>query len=223
MRGLLAPAAFLPVAEKCGAIVPIGRWVLREACRQTQAWLDAGLTLEIVAVNISALEFSGDNFLAHIRAVLQETRLAPHHLELQLTETVLMKNAESTMAMLEEIKLMGVKISIDDFGTGYSSLSYLKQFPVNTLKIDQSFVADITASGDDEILVDAVIGLGKSLRYRVIAEGVESPEQLMFLRNHHCAEGQGYYLGLPMIAEEFFILLKTGVSADLFPQSTPLH
>lgn len=223
VRGLLVPAAFIPIAEKCGAIIPIGRWVLREACRQMQVWLDTGLALEIVAVNISALEFAGENFLAHIRAVLQETGLAPYHLELELTETVLMKNAESTMTMLEEIKSMGVKISIDDFGTGYSSLSYLKQFPVDTLKIDQSFVAGIVANCDDEILVDAVIGLGKSLRYRVIAEGVGTLEQLTYLRNHHCAEGQGYYLSLPMIAEEFSTLLKAGVSANLFPQSVSLH
>lgn len=223
VRGLLTPSAFVPIAEKCGAIVPIGRWVLREACRQMQAWLDAGLKLEVIAVNISALEFAGDNFLAHIRAVLQETGLAPHHLELELTETVLMKNAESTKMMLEEIKAMGVKISIDDFGTGYSSLSYLKQFPVDTLKIDQSFVAGIIANGDDEILVDAIIGLGENLKYRVIAEGVGTREQLTFLCNHHCAEGQGYYLGLPMISEELSMLLKTGISADIFPQSASLH
>jgi diguanylate cyclase (GGDEF)-like protein len=223
VRGLLLPKEFVPIAEECGAIVPIGRWVLREACRQTQAWLDAGLALRVVAVNISAIEFERDDFFENVRAVLHDTRLAPHHLELELTETVLMKNAESTMTMLQALKSMGVKIAIDDFGTGYSSLSYLKQFPVDTLKIDQSFVAEIASNGDDDILIDSVISLGKSLRHRVIAEGVETREQLAFLSNHHCVEGQGYYLSPPIIAEEFSIILKTGVSAGLFPRSTPLH
>jgi EAL domain-containing protein (putative c-di-GMP-specific phosphodiesterase class I) len=179
--------------------------------------------LRVVAVNISAIEFERNDFFENVRAVLHDTRLAPHHLELELTETVLMKNAESTMTMLQALKSMGVKIAIDDFGTGYSSLSYLKQFPVDTLKIDQSFVAEIASNDDDDILIDSVISLGKSLRHRVIAEGVETREQLAFLSNHHCVEGQGYYLSPPIIAEEFSIILKTGVSAGLFPRSTPLH
>ena len=220
-RGLLLPGMFVPIAEQCGAIVPIGHWVLREACRQTQAWVDAGLTLPAVAVNVSAMEFGRADFLGNVHAVLRETRLAPHHLELELTESVLMKNAESTMIMLQELKSMGIKIAVDDFGTGYSSLSYLKRFPVDTLKIDQSFVAGIACNDDDDILVDAVIGLGKNLRHRVIAEGIETREQLAFLSGHHCTEGQGYYLSRPMIAEEFSTLLATGVSVDLLPQSGP--
>jgi diguanylate cyclase (GGDEF)-like protein len=223
VRGMLLPAAFVPIAEECGAIVPIGRWVLREACRQTQAWLDAGLALEAVAVNISALEFEKRDFFDNLCAVLRDTRLAPQHLELELTETVLMENAESTMAMLQALKSLGVKIAVDDFGTGYSSLSYLKQFPVDALKIDQSFVAGIASHGGDDILVDSVISLGKSLGHRVIAEGIETREQLAFLRSHQCTEGQGYYLGLPMAAGEFSAVLKTGMPADLFPRPAPLH
>lgn len=223
VRGMLLPGVFIPIAEACGAIVPIGRWVLREACRQTQAWLDAGLTPHVVAVNISATEFGRDDFYEHVLTVLRETRLAPHYLELELTETVLMENAESSITMLHALKTMGVKIAIDDFGTGYSSLSYLRQFPVNTLKIDQSFVAGIVSHRDDDILVDAVIGLGKSLRHRVIAEGIETPEQLAFLNSHDCVEGQGYFLSRPVIAEDFANLLQNGVANDLFPRSTSLH
>ncbi len=223
VRGLLMPAVFVPIAEQSGAIVPIGRWVLREACRQAQAWLDAGLALEVVAVNISALEFESEDFLANLRTILQATRLAPQHLELELTETVLMENAETTMAMLEEVKAMGIKISIDDFGTGYSSLSYLKKFPVDTMKIDQSFVADIAGGGNDGIMVESVIGLGKNLRYRVIAEGVETRDQLAFLSKHHCTAGQGYYLSAPLAAEKFSALLKAGIAADLLHRRAPLH
>jgi diguanylate cyclase (GGDEF)-like protein len=222
IRGLLLPGMFVPIAEECGAIVPIGRWVLHEACRQTQAWLNEGLMLDMVAVNISAIEFEKEGFFENVRTVLRDTGLAPHHLELELTESVLMENAQSSMTMLQELKTMGVKIAVDDFGTGYSSLSYLKQFPVDTLKIDRSFVADIVADSDDDILVESVISLGKSLRHRVIAEGIETPEQLAFLSDHHCAEGQGFYLSRPMIAEDFSALLKSGVSADLFHRSTSL-
>ena len=219
VRGLLLPGVFMPIAEACGVIVPIGRWVLREACRQTQAWLDAGLALQVVAVNISAMEFKRDDFLVDVRAALHDANLASHHLELELTETVLMKNAESTLPMLQEFKSMGIKIAIDDFGTGYSSLRYLKQFPFDTLKIDQTFIAGIASDNDDDILVDAVIGLGKSLGHRVIAEGIETRDQLTFLSTHHCAEGQGYYLSRPLPADQLSALLQTGVSPELFPRA----
>ena len=223
IRGLLLPADFVPIAEACGAIVPIGRWVLHEACRQTRVWRDAGLAPDVVAVNISAAEFAAEDFVGNVRAALREAGLAPEHLELELPETVLMKNSESAMIMLQELKAMGVKIAIDDFGTGYSSLRYLLQFPVDTLKIDQSFVAGIVRNDAEDILVDALIGLGKSLRHRVIAEGIETHEQLAFLSDHHCAEGQGNYLSSPMIAEEFSALLKTGVAVDLLRRATLLH
>ncbi|OGB23772.1 MAG: diguanylate cyclase [Burkholderiales bacterium RIFCSPLOWO2_02_FULL_57_36] len=223
VRDLLLPAMFVPIAEECGAIIPIGRWVLREACRQMRAWLDDGLMPGTIAVNISAVEFEKAGFFENVRTVLHDTGLAPHHLELELTESVLMENAQSSMAMLRDLKSMGVKIAVDDFGTGYSSLSYLKHFPVDTLKIDQSFVAGIMVDNDDDILVESVISLGKSLRHRVIAEGIETPEQLAFLSDHHCAEGQGFYLSRPMIAENFSALLRSGVSAHLFQRSASLH
>jgi diguanylate cyclase (GGDEF)-like protein len=213
-RGLLLPAWFVPVAEDSGAIVPIGRWVLREACRQAQSWLEAGLAFNVMAVNISAREFENDDFLENVRRALQETGLAPDHLELELTETVLMKSIESTAATLHALRAMGVRISIDDFGTGYSSLSYLKRFPVDTLKIDKSFVHDILTE-DDDILVNAVIGIGKSLRHQVIAEGVETAKQLAYLRENDCAAAQGFYLNVPMIAEEFAAFLKQGVPANV--------
>lgn len=212
-RGLLMPGMFVPIAEESGAIVRIGRWVLHEACRQMQVWLADGLLLDVVAVNISALEFGRDDFLQHVRDVLRHTGLPPHHLELELTETVLMKDASETMRTLSELHAMGVRIAIDDFGTGYSSLSYLKQFPVDTLKIDKSFVAGITDNDGDKILVDAVICLGKNLGHRVVAEGIENLAQLEFLRSHACLEGQGYFLGLPMVAEQFSRTLNSRVGA----------
>ncbi len=222
-RGFLLPAMFVPIAEECGAIVPIGRWVLHEACRQTQAWLDDGLRPGVVAVNISVSEFEKEGFFENVRTVLHDTGLAPHHLELELTESALMENVESSTVMLRNFQSMGVKIAVDDFGTGYSSLSYLKRLPVDTLKIDRSFVADIVDEGSDDVLVDSVISLGKNLRHRVVAEGIETPEQLAFLSDHHCAEGQGFYLSRPMMAEEFSVLLKSGISADLFRRSSSLH
>ena len=223
VRDLLLPAMFVPIAEECGAIIPIGRWVLREACRQMRAWQDDGLMPGTIAVNISAVEFEKEEFFENVRTVLHDTGLAPHHLELELTESVLMENAQSSVATLRDIKTLGVKIAIDDFGTGYSSLSYLKQFPVDTLKIDQSFVADIMADNNDDILVESMISLGKSLRHRVIAEGIETPAQLAYLSDHQCVEGQGFYLSRPVIAEEFSALLKSGVSAHLFARSAALH
>ncbi len=213
-RGLLLPAWFIPVAEKCGAIVAIGRWVLREACRQAQRWLDENLVFNIIAVNISAHEFESVDFLAYVQSVLKETGLPAQHLELELTETVLMKRIECTATTLQALRAMGVRISIDDFGTGYSSLNYLKRFPVDTMKIDQSFVRDI-ASGDDDILINAIIGIGKSLRYQVIAEGVETHRQLAFLCKSHCSAVQGFYLNKPMCADEFAEFLKHGVPATM--------
>ncbi|MGZ3252682.1 MAG: putative bifunctional diguanylate cyclase/phosphodiesterase [Burkholderiaceae bacterium] len=213
-NGLLMPVDFVAVAEECGAIVPIGRWVLREACRQAQSWLDAGLHFNVMAVNISASEFEDENFLEYVRFVFLETGLPPNCLELELTETVLMKNLAGTALTLDALRLMGIRISIDDFGTGYSSLSYLRRLPVDTMKIDQSFIYDIS-NGDDDILINAVINLGKSLQHHVIAEGVETPEQLAFLRKSNCPTVQGFYLNAPMIAAEFSTFLKQGVPAHL--------
>ncbi|MEO6565194.1 MAG: EAL domain-containing protein, partial [Casimicrobiaceae bacterium] len=202
-RGLLSPAQFIPIAEDCGLIVPIGKWVLREACRQARAWQDAGLPPVPIAVNISAMEIRHDSFLANVRAILTETRLEPCYLELEVTESALIHNVESTAAVLKALQVTGVRLTIDDFGTGYSSLSHLRQFPVDTLKIDQSFVRECTTDPVNSAIVSAVIGLGSSLRRTVVAEGLETPEQFAFLRAHKCQEGQGFYLDRPAAADQF--------------------
>ncbi len=211
-RGLIPPAQFVPIAEDTGLLLPIGRWVLHEACRQARAWLDAGLRPVPVAVNISAVEFRDKGFLEGVRAILKDTRLEPRYLELELTESVLMQHADSAASVLQALKAMGVQLAVDDFGTGYSSLSYLRRFPIDTLKVDQSFVRQITADADDAIIASAVISMGKSLKLRVVAEGVETREQLAFLQGQRCDEGQGYYFSRPVVAEQFAKLLGTGIS-----------
>lgn len=214
-RGLLEPAEFVPIAEDCGLILPIGRWVLREACLQARAWQDAGLPLITIAVNTSALEFRAGDFLEYLRATLDESRLEPRYLELELTESILMRDAASADSVLHALADLGVKLAVDDFGTGYSSLSYLRQFPINTLKIDRSFVNQITRNPDDAAIVSAVIGMGKSLRQLVIAEGVETAEQVAFLLAQHCDEGQGYFFGRPVGAAALAILLQASVAPAL--------
>jgi len=207
--GVVYPGQFVPIAEECGLIVPIGSWVLREACRQVRVWLDAGLRAVPVSVNISAVEFRHKGFVDGVALILQETGLAPGYLELELTESILMHDAESSTSVLAALKAMGVRLAIDDFGTGYSSLSYLKRFPIDTLKIDQSFVRDIVTDTDDATIVAAVIGMGKNLKQRVVAEGVETPEQLAFLRTQQCDEGQGFHFSHSLPAEAFGLLLET--------------
>jgi EAL domain-containing protein (putative c-di-GMP-specific phosphodiesterase class I) len=211
VRGLVPPAQFIPVAEDCGLILPIGNWVLREACQQAQAWVDAGLPLGTMAVNISAMQLRDENFLDGVFATLKDTGLDPRSLELELTESVLMKHAESTASILKTLRARGVQVAIDDFGTGYSSLSYLKKFPMDALKIDQSFVSQITTVPDEVIIVTAVISMGRSLGLRVVAEGVETEEQLAFLQAHQCDEAQGYYFSGPVLPHDFFNLLETGL------------
>lgn len=210
-QGLLPPAQFVPIAEDCGLIVQIGSWVLREACLQARAWQQAGLPPITVAVNASALEFRAKDFVENMRATLEDIGLEPHYLEIELTESVLMRDAESTNRSLHALAELGVKLAIDDFGTGYSSLSYLRQFPIDTLKIDQSFVNQMTRNPDDATIVSAIISMGKSLQKRVIAEGVETAEQYACLLARHCDEGQGYYFGRPMVAQAFAVLLQAGL------------
>ncbi|OYY95757.1 MAG: diguanylate cyclase [Hydrogenophilales bacterium 28-61-23] len=205
--GLVYPGQFVSIAEECGLIVPIGRWVLREACRQVQAWLDAGQAAVRVAVNISAVELRHKDFLENLALILKETGLAPRYLELELTEGILMHAAESSATVLETLKSMGVRLAIDDFGTGYSSLSYLQRFPIDTLKIDQSFVRDIATNPDGATIVSAVIGMGKNLNQQVIAEGVETQAQLEFLQARQCDEVQGFLFSYPLSAEDFGHLL----------------
>jgi diguanylate cyclase (GGDEF)-like protein/PAS domain S-box-containing protein len=211
-RGIISPAQFIPIAEDSGLILPIGNWVLHEACRQTRAWVDAGLPLTNIAVNISAMMFRDEHFLEGVFEILDETRLDPRFLELELTESVLMKRAESAESILEALRARGTRVAIDDFGTGYSSLSYLRRFPVDALKIDQSFIRQITVSPDDAAIVTAIISLGQSLNLRVIAEGVETREELAFLQAHHCEEAQGYYFSRPVPVPQFAALLRSGVS-----------
>jgi len=201
-RGLIPPAQFIPIAEECGLILPIGRWVLLEACKQARAWRDSGLGIIPVAVNVSVAEFEGKDFISGVRAALIATGVNPQNLELELTESVLMQDAESTVRTLHALKDMGVTLAIDDFGTGYSSFTYLRRFPVDALKLDQSFVQDITEDPGDATIVGAMISIGMSLNQRVIAEGVETREQFMFLKSHKCGEGQGFYFSHPVPAEQ---------------------
>jgi diguanylate cyclase (GGDEF)-like protein len=210
-RGLVSPAEFIPVAEECGLILPIGRWALRTACKQAQEWVKADLPLRSVAVNISAMEFRDDHFLEGIFGILKDAGLDAKCLELELTESVLMKHAEATQAILRTLRSSGVQIAVDDFGTGYSSLSYLRKFSIDALKIDQSFIHQITTVPDETTIVAAVIAMGRSLKLRLVAEGVETQEELDFLQAHNCNEAQGYFFSRPVAAEEFALLLKTGV------------
>lgn len=200
--GMVSPVRFIPLAEETGLIVSIGAWVLRTACTQAKVWADAGMPLAM-AVNLSGVQLRQHNFVDSVRAVLEETGLDPAHLELEITESVLMEQARETLSTLHQLKELGVQLAIDDFGTGYSSLSYLKRFPVDTLKIDQSFVRDVTTDPDDAALVAGIIGLAHSLRLKVVAEGVETEEQRDFLIRCDCDSIQGYLLSQPVPAEEF--------------------
>jgi diguanylate cyclase (GGDEF)-like protein/PAS domain S-box-containing protein len=214
-RGLLLPSQFVAIAEDCGLILPIGRWVLREACRQARAWQDAGLPFKRISINVSAVEFRDKGFVESVRTILSETGLEARYLDLELTEGVLMKDAESTAAVLRELKMLGVHLAVDDFGTGYSSLSYLQQFPIDVLKIDKSFVHQISGDLNDSAIVSAIIEMGKGLKHRVIAEGIETEEQLAFLRAQHCAEGQGYLFSRPVAAAPLADLLQTGIPENV--------
>jgi diguanylate cyclase (GGDEF)-like protein/PAS domain S-box-containing protein len=206
-RGLISPAQFIPIAEECGLILPIGRWVLRETCRQVREWIDSGLSVVPVAVNVSSLEFRSEGFIESLRAAIRDADLDPTYVDLELSETALMRHAKSSIAALKEFKRIGVQLSLDDFGTGYSSLGYLKWFPIDSLKIDQSFVHSITTDAADATIVSAMIAMAKGLQKRVVAEGVETEEQVNFLKAQHCDEAQGYYFGKPTIAADFAKLL----------------
>ena len=200
--GLVSPDRFIRVAENTGLILPIGEWVLKAACATARRWQDEGLTAVPVAVNVSAVQFRQEGFRGLVKRILGEARLAPQYLELELTESLLLSNAELTFPVLQDLKAMGVKLAIDDFGTGYSSLSYLRQFPVHRLKIDRSFIKAVAVNSDDAAITSAIISMGKNLNLKVIAEGVEDEAQLSFLRNHHCDEIQGYYFSPPLSSDE---------------------
>ncbi|UUT11649.1 EAL domain-containing protein [Pseudomonas zeae] len=206
-HGWVYPSDFIPVAEDSGLIVPLSKWVLAEACRQTRAWQLAGLPPIRMSVNTSPIDFRQRDFVAGIERVLEQTGLAPEWLELEITEGVLMQNVEATMTALKRLKTLGTRLAIDDFGTGYSSLSYLRRFPIDVLKIDQSFIRNLCNDRNDAALVSAIINLGKSLELDVIAEGIETAEQLAFLKAHHCEEGQGYFFSEALPADAFARLL----------------
>ncbi|MDD5330682.1 MAG: EAL domain-containing protein [Sulfuricella sp.] len=201
--GLIAPGRFIPLAEDSGLIVPIGEWVLREACRQAVAWQKAGLPELVVAANLSAVQFKRGKLEHTVMAALSESGLDPAFLELELTESILIKDTENVLQTVRHLKSLGVKLSIDDFGTGYSSLAYLKRFAVDKVKVDQSFIRDLATDPNDAAIVRAIIQMARSLGLRTIAEGVEEAQVLDYLRIYHCDESQGYHIGRPMPADEF--------------------
>ncbi len=209
--GVLGPDKFIYLAEETGMIIPLGEWVIREACRQNKAWQDQGFPPLRVAVNLSGRQFSQQRLDEAVAAILMETGLEPEWLELELTESILMKNVEANIQMLRKLKDMGVSLSIDDFGTGYSSISYLKHFPISRLKIDRSFVRDITTNPDDAAIAEIIISMAQTLKLNVTAEGVETRAQMEFLSFHNCVEMQGYLFSRPLRAPEFTRLMKDGI------------
>jgi len=209
--GLVRPARFISLAEETGLIVPLGEWVLREACRQARAWLDQGLEPGVVSVNLSARQFRQQDLVRMVSRILEETGLDPAHLEMELTESMVMHNVESAIATLQGLKSLGLRLSVDDFGTGYSSLSYLKDLPIDALKIDRSFVRDIGggAEAGEGVLAQAIISLGHNLHLKVVAEGVETDAQVRFLKRHGCDEVQGFLYGEPVAPEAYARLLPS--------------
>ncbi|MDA7088299.1 EAL domain-containing protein [Pseudomonas sp. SA3-5] len=213
--GLVLPSRFVSIAEECGLIVPIGRWVLGEACAQAKRWQEASSRATPVAVNLSATEFRHEDFVAGVRAILSDSGLAPGNLQLEVSERVLMRNAKASIAILHQLKEMGIQIAVDDFGTGNSGLNYLSQLPIDAVKIDQSFIQAIGSANGNEAIVRTVIAMGASLNHRVIAKGIEQQSQLAFLQQQQCEEGQGYYLGRPLVAAQFSRFLRTGLGTTL--------
>jgi EAL domain-containing protein (putative c-di-GMP-specific phosphodiesterase class I) len=211
--GMIPPAVFIPLAEAVGVMVPIGMWAMRTACAQAKSWHDAGFRNLCLAVNLSVNQLQQTDLLQRIREILDETALPARLLELEITESSAMQSPENSIRTLYDLKKLGVRISLDDFGTGHSSLSYLKRFPIDTLKIDQSFVRDINNDPDTAAIVTAIILMAHSLRLKVIAEGVEFSEQAAFLKRHSCDQMQGYLIKAPMPAESFGELL-TGTASN---------
>lgn len=217
--GLVSPAMFIPLAEENGMIIEIGEWVFRTACQQAKAWTEAGFPLR-VGVNVSARQFHQEDIRERILNVLKETALDPHQLEIEITESLVMSKPDEAIAILNNLRELGIHIAIDDFGTGYSSLSHLKHFPANTLKIDQSFIKDVTLDEDDAAITASMISLAHSLGIKSIAEGVETPEQLAFLHRNECHEIQGFLFSRPLPAADFEKLLYEGMI--LKPKSGPV-
>lgn len=208
--GMMPPSEFIPIAEETGLIVPLGEWVLRTACAQNKRWQEAGFAPIAVSVNLSGRQFHHQNLVEKVADALKATRLDAKWLDLEITETYAMQDADFTLAILKELKQLGVRISLDDFGTGYSSLSHLKNFPLDTLKIDRSFVKDLATDPKEEAIVSAIIVLAHSLGMDVVAEGVETVEELAIVRKHLCDKMQGYLFGRPVPVPEFEALLASG-------------
>jgi EAL domain-containing protein (putative c-di-GMP-specific phosphodiesterase class I) len=210
-RGLVPPGEFIPLAEDTGLIVPIGEWVLRTACMQGRIWQEQGFEI-MVAVNLAARQFAMPGLFETVREILDETGFDPLLLELELTESTVMQPGGDTIAVLNQLKSMGIRLSLDDFGTGYSSLSYLRRFPIDTLKIDRSFVQDISSKQDNGALAAAIIAMAHNLGMQVISEGVETAEQLAYLHVHHCEIFQGYYFSKPLATEAATQLLQKNLA-----------
>ena len=221
-RGLIAPMDFIPLAEETGLIIPIGEWVLNEACRQAQSWRASGLRPLRVAVNLSAQQFRQKKLVDIVSAALRTAGLEPRYLELELTESTVMHDAEQSIEILRELSALGVRISVDDFGTGYSSLSYLRRLPLDKLKIDRTFIRELATSRDDAAIVRAIVSLAHNLRIKVIAEGVETPDQLVYLREAGCDQYQGYHYSAPVPNDAFVAMMHKHQSAAFAPSATGL-
>jgi EAL domain-containing protein (putative c-di-GMP-specific phosphodiesterase class I) len=207
-RGMVPPNEFIGLAEDRGLIVPIGRWVIQAACRQIRDWCNAGLQAPSVAVNLSVRQLASDSLIEDFERALAQFGVAPSQLQIELTESALMTDPERALQLLQDLKRLGLEIAIDDFGTGYSSLSYLKRFPADTVKIDRSFIRGLPSDADDVAITQAVIAMAHSLGLSVVAEGVETAEQLSLLRDLRCDQAQGYHLGRPMPADDLAARLE---------------
>jgi EAL domain-containing protein (putative c-di-GMP-specific phosphodiesterase class I) len=218
LRGIVSPVQFIPVAEDCGLIGAIGAWVIREACRQTRAWQLDGVPTLRVSVNLSASQFRDSGLVESIRRSLDDAGLEARYLEVELTESAVMSDPEQSIAILEHLSAMGVLVSVDDFGTGYSSMSYLRRFPIDKLKIDRVFIDEIVSRPEDASIVRAIVSLAHSLRLKVVAEGVETPAQLAFLKTAGCDEYQGYHFSRPLPAADFECLIRGAQSNDVLTE-----
>lgn len=217
-RGIIPPSDFIPIAEETGVIIQISRWVLMHACVQNKLWQEKGLPPINISVNVSARDFRDTDILETISEVIQHTELDPHYLDIELTESILIRNIDTAVKTLSKIKKMGVRISIDDFGTGYSSLSYLKRFPIDVVKIDRSFVNDITENTDDSAIAGAVVAMSHAMNMRVVAEGIETQAQLDHLASIGCDEMQGFFISKPIPADEFEAFLRKHAILDINKQ-----